>query len=505
MGNTGGRRRRSATRWPAHINDYITGDAFGDPGSTYAGATAKALRSSPSSPAATRHRSAGSNLVSRLESLVGADGRIERPDPATSARSATSPTRSASPTPSEGLTTVGSPPRPRRYARSCSSSSAPPGSSGSTSPRLPTPSRPATANPRAPTPTSPRSPCWPCRTRRSQPDRRPALDKAVAWLKSTQAADGSFGGGAVTASANTNSTGLAAAALGESCADRRREQGRRRTSAASRCRPGQTGPLAAEVGAIAYDAAARCRRPGQRHHRRDQRPVAAARPSQATPALALGPAGDADASRSPGPTEFVKGGEPRTSPSPARPPASGSASPTRTATIALDRHRRAADRAGRHCRRRAGPVTVSATTGPGSATATVQVLGKDKLKPRLAKTVEPGRPASWSSVKGLGRQGEGQAPRRRQARRQGQGHRARASSSAGSWPRFKVGSPPAQGGRAVQEPHGRHDVPGRPLTMRRQLARLVAAVLATAAAGLGVVAGARRLRPRRPPARGRPG
>ena len=56
--------------------------------------------------------------------------------------------------------------------------------------------------------------------------------------------------------------------------------------------------------------------------------------------------------------------------------------------------------------------------------------------------------------------------RRRQARRQGQGQRARVSSSAGSCP-LRCRDPQAEGGGAVQEPQGRRDLPGRPLTMRR--------------------------------------
>ena len=92
--------------------------------------------------------------------------------------------------------------------------------------------------------------------RGQQPGVAAAVTKANAWLLATQAADGSFGGGGVTAAPNTNSTGLAAWALGESC----------HVAAANRAAAyvrgfqvpaGQTGPLSAEVGAIAYDAAAK--------------------------------------------------------------------------------------------------------------------------------------------------------------------------------------------------------------------------------------------------------
>jgi hypothetical protein len=42
-----------------------------------------------------------------------------------------------------------------------------------------------------------------------------AVDSAVAWLEKQQAADGSFGGGSASTTANSNSTGLAGAVLGE--------------------------------------------------------------------------------------------------------------------------------------------------------------------------------------------------------------------------------------------------------------------------------------------------
>ena len=51
--------------------------------------------------------------------------------------------------------------------------------------------------------------------------------------------------------------------------------------------------------------------------------------------------------------------------------------------------------------KKGGDVTVSATTGPGSATDEVQVLGKKRLKPRLPKTVEQGDRVSVT-LKGLG-------------------------------------------------------------------------------------------------------
>ncbi|MGL5809770.1 MAG: hypothetical protein ACRCYQ_07500 [Nocardioides sp.] len=84
-----------------------------------------------------------------------------------------------------------------------------------------------------------------------------AMDKAVAWLKSTQAADGSWGGGPATEKPNTNSTGLAGWALGvagktkaaaKAAAFVRRHQ--------SVFRRACNKPLARHNGAIAYDLAA---------------------------------------------------------------------------------------------------------------------------------------------------------------------------------------------------------------------------------------------------------
>ncbi len=110
----------------AHINDYITGDAFGDPGSQYAGATAKALVFAQGS-GGTPTSFGGVNLVTRLESLVGTSGRIA--DVTTFTDNANT---SGSPSPRAGWRRRGAPRRPTRR-RTCSSSSARPASSGSPS------------------------------------------------------------------------------------------------------------------------------------------------------------------------------------------------------------------------------------------------------------------------------------------------------------------------------------------------------------------------------------
>lgn len=82
-----------------------------------------------------------------------------------------------------------------------------------------------------------------------------AIAKSVAWLKASQGADGSFGGGTTTEAANSNSTGLAAAVLasqGECVAAGRAANWVRELQVPA----GTTGALASEAGAVAYDKAA---------------------------------------------------------------------------------------------------------------------------------------------------------------------------------------------------------------------------------------------------------
>jgi hypothetical protein len=96
-----------------------------------------------------------------------------------------------------------------------------------------------------------------------RPAVRHAIAHAVTWLKRHQAKDGSFGGGTSTTASNSNSTGLAAWALGEggSCRAARRAAtwvaGLQVTSKQSGTQ------LRRQVGAIAYDRAAF--RTGRRH------------------------------------------------------------------------------------------------------------------------------------------------------------------------------------------------------------------------------------------------
>lgn len=83
-----------------------------------------------------------------------------------------------------------------------------------------------------------------------------AMDRATAWLASTQKADGSFVGSAYTPDSNTNSTGLAASALaaGGKC-----EQAGKAAEWVSTLQVGPqsaSSSLAGEEGALAYDSTA---------------------------------------------------------------------------------------------------------------------------------------------------------------------------------------------------------------------------------------------------------
>jgi hypothetical protein len=122
--------------------------------------------------------------------------------------------------------------------------------------------------------------------RRGHPDLVKSLDVASQWLTRHQRDNGSFGGGPSTSAANTNSTGLAAWALG--AAGRCRAAG----DAAAWVSRLQVGghlagtPLARERGAIAYDRAAltAAQRDGITKQTRDQWRRATA---QAAPGLLL--------------------------------------------------------------------------------------------------------------------------------------------------------------------------------------------------------------------------
>lgn len=87
----------------------------------------------------------------------------------------------------------------------------------------------------------------------ADPEVDQAVSDAVGWLKATQKKNGAFGGGATTEAANTNSTGLAAWALGDHGACARAEKAAdwvRSLQARGRLKGTE---LAGEKGAIAYD------------------------------------------------------------------------------------------------------------------------------------------------------------------------------------------------------------------------------------------------------------
>jgi hypothetical protein len=221
----------------------------------------------------------------------------------------------------------------------------------------------------------------------TKPEVAAAIAKATTWLLSTQASDGSFGGGGVTAAANTNSTGLAASALGEQC----------QVTAANRAAnyvrgfqvpAGQTGPLGTEVGAVAYDTAAKTL--GQTQGITD---ASSDQWRRATTQAAPGLTWDSNATATvqvSAPKGFIKGGES------AKVTIAGAAVGERVCVT--DSNGGVAILTGTgsplihhvHTAKNGKDVTVSATTGPGSATDEIQVLGKVRLKPRLAKSVTQG-------------------------------------------------------------------------------------------------------------------
>jgi hypothetical protein len=292
------------------IGSYVTGEDFGDAGSSYAGATAKAAvfaRIAGDDPTAY----GGLDLVTRLEARVATSapitGRIEDLSSfgdfantigqafAVNALDAASSTKAADALSflleqqcSAGyfrlyMTDDKTAPDQTCEGGRASGDSAPDPDATSTAVRLLLPqidTSPAVAR---------------------------AVGKAEAWLLGRQNADGSFGGGTSTSGANANSTGLAAwalGALGDSGAA---------TAAAVWVRQHQADELAScpnalstETGAIAYDDAgvASGRASGITDANSDQWRRAT---SQALPALVYAPAGTQDLTLA-GPTGYVKAG-----------------------------------------------------------------------------------------------------------------------------------------------------------------------------------------------------
>ena len=202
----------------------------------------------------------------------------------------------------------------------------------------------------------------------------------------------------MTAAPNTNSTGLAAWALGESCnvAAARKAAGFVRSFQVP---AGQTGPLGTEVGAVAYDTAARTlgESEGITNETSDQWRRATA---QAAPGLAWDANAPATVAAT-GPASFIEGGKP------AGVTITGVAAGERVCVTDSTGGGAAMTGTGAPLSyvvataKKGSDITVSATTGPGSASATVKVLGKERLKPRLPKTVSQGE-AVKVKLKGLG-------------------------------------------------------------------------------------------------------
>lgn len=83
-----------------------------------------------------------------------------------------------------------------------------------------------------------------------------AIESGVAWLEETQAEDGSFGGGVATEAPNSNSTGLAGQALAEAGAVEAAGAAAAYVAALQVPATCEAGPLALEAGAVAYDSTA---------------------------------------------------------------------------------------------------------------------------------------------------------------------------------------------------------------------------------------------------------
>lgn len=292
LATLGGHRRTVRTvsdAVAAQIGQYITGEAFGDAGSTYAGATAKALVLAQVA-GADPTTYGGVDLVSRLESVVGtaapSRGRIADVTLWTDNANVIGQTFAV-----RGLAAAGSPqarPALRFLLRQqCASGYF----------RLN-----FTSDPSAPDQTCDGG----LRLSTSAPDTdvtamavlslislhsdqravKGSIRRATQWLRQRQHDNGSFGGGPSTGSSNSNSTGLAALALAgngscRAAVDAARWVARLQVSSVPR-----SSPLASEKGAIAYDRTAYDAglRKGIRKATRDQWRRATA---QAAPALGL--------------------------------------------------------------------------------------------------------------------------------------------------------------------------------------------------------------------------
>jgi hypothetical protein len=237
----------------SNLGDYISGDSFGDPGSTYSGATAKALVLAQISGADARGFG-GVNLVRRLNSVVTksgpARGRIADVSQFGDYANTLGQVLAV-----RGLSTArsGYAARARSFLlkQQCRQGYF----------RLSF-AKKSTAKNQSCTKKSPADPdatsyaviqLW--HTSHGHPAFRAALKRAAAWLVKQQRKNGSFVGGTSTSTPNTNSTGLASWALSSAgrCAPAKKASAWVRGLQVGRQKTGST--LAGQRGAIAYDKA----------------------------------------------------------------------------------------------------------------------------------------------------------------------------------------------------------------------------------------------------------
>jgi hypothetical protein len=266
-----------------NVGDYISGDSFGDPGSTYAGATAKSLVLAQTTGGDPTDFG-GVNLVTRLSSHVNkagpAVGRIADQSKFGDFANTIGQILAV-----RGLSTAksGQAGHVRTFLlkQQCRQgyfrlNFSKPGSAhqscGTKSPADPDATSYAVIQ------------LW--KTSQGNPRLRSALKDAVGWLARQQRKNGSFIGGTTTAFPNANSTGLAAVALGVSghCPAARSAAGWVSGLQVGAAKSGS--PLAGQRGAIAY-------RPGGLKHA-EKHGITASKldqwrraTSQAAPALLL--------------------------------------------------------------------------------------------------------------------------------------------------------------------------------------------------------------------------
>ncbi|MGO4258398.1 hypothetical protein [Marmoricola sp. RAF53] len=287
---------------------YISGEAFGDTGSTYANALAKTVVFAQQTGAdATAF--GGKNLITRLEAQVTGSGPSTGRIFDTSTFGSDYANTFGQAFAARGLATAGSaqaaPVLAFLLKQQCSAGYFR---------LLPTASKSATdqtcdggraAGKSAPDPDATATVVLQLAAMRSNPAVASALGRAGSWLLSAQKADGSFGGGATTEAANANSTGLAAralAALGDCTHVARAASWVKSLQVA----PGTTGPLAGEVGAIAYDQATLAT--GTSNGITDAARDTWRRTTSPAAAGLLALLGDAPGAGVSGPTGFVRGG-----------------------------------------------------------------------------------------------------------------------------------------------------------------------------------------------------